>query len=361
MARMVCSTHVRITHIASLCRTPARGVELDSWSRKTRAGLGLFPKLTILYIDVIMMSVVTQSACVRGAVQAGWLSEAENTDLSSDAPITRQGSVNIRKRFEPRGLNMEQPNNSACLSNDAHLSLQPDGLYVPSTELVQLLVIARSDYDWPSGTGAAKSQQTIIDLESVAERCMATLTADDAHRIIVDVSKWAGNNAISHQKIINATPNQKKEMQTALSILVTHGHLDAGLDALCELPGIRLVIASKIYRFCQPRKGAALDRHASYFFNSLPVIGNDFATNFTREWSTGRRSSSRLAIYSNGGYVRNRDEYILSYLPLLASIANWLNSSSKQYRCAATNQLKEWRPTDVEMAAYYWWACNGAR
>jgi hypothetical protein len=138
-----------------------------------------------------------------------------------------------------------------------------------------------------------------------------------------------------------------------------------GLDALSEIPGINLVIASKIFRFTCPYVAAAVDRHASYFFNSLAVVSSIHAprkaTCFKREWTTGRHSSSRLATFTPGYYRLNRQHYVEAYLPILASIANILNKSNLLYTCAATGNKKVWRPTDVEMAAYYWWATNGAR
>jgi hypothetical protein len=139
------------------------------------------------------------------------------------------------------------------------------------------------------------------------------------------------------------------------------GNRTAALVALCNLPGISLVIASKIYRFCAPQVGAAVDRHASYFFNSLPVVNEGKASHFFREWSNGRHTSSRLAIYSRADYNRNLTEYVENYLPLSANIASEVNAFPALYSCAATGQRRSWTPADVETASYYWWACNGSR
>ena len=80
-----------------------------------------------------------------------------------------------------------------------------------------------------------------------------------------------------------------------------------------------------------------------------------------REWAKGYGSTSRLAIYSSTGYARNRREFTDAYLPLLTKIAGEMNALSVPYTCAVTGQHKKWRPVDVEMAAYYWWACHGSR
>lgn len=133
------------------------------------------------------------------------------------------------------------------------------------------------------------------------------------------------------------------------------------LNKLCQLPGISLVIASKIFRFCAPQIGAAVDRHSSYFFNSLPIVGYGLTTRFSREWANGGHTASRLANFNETGYARNRDQYIQSYLPILASISSALNETGRQYRCAATGQMESWNPADIEMAAYYYWARHGAR
>jgi hypothetical protein len=147
-------------------------------------------------------------------------------------------------------------------------------------------------------------------------------------------------------------------MQAAIGNLLIPASARHGIETLCLLPGISLVIASKIYRFCAQQTGAAVDRHASYFFNALP---GGAATNFRREWANANHTSSRLAIYIPPWLNYNTDEYFDSYLPLLLCIANALNGAHAQYLCAATQARRNWTPADVEMAAYYWWACHGSR
>lgn len=191
--------------------------------------------------------------------------------------------------------------------------------------------------------------------------CLADLNVHNAHAITVQVSTWAGNNAEAHAQIVGATPMQQAQMQAAISNLITPGRECVGIDALCTLPGISIVIASKIYRFCAPNHGAAVDRHASYFFNSLPVAGGGNATRFDREWANARHTTSRLAIYTLSGYVHNKAEYFSTYLPTLTCIAQALIEIPAPYTCAAQNAPMNWTPADVEMAAYYWWATNGAR
>jgi hypothetical protein len=238
------------------------------------------------------------------------------------------------------------------------INLSPDS--VPSPALAQLLVATRNGYDWPVGTGAEVSQQNIINLEATVAGRLTHLNAANAHQIVVDVSSWAGNYANPQAQLVAATPAQQEEMLVAIGNLIS-GNLAVGIDTLSALPGISLVIASKIFRFCAPQVGAAVDRHSSYFFNSLPIDGHGSATNFEREWADGQHNISRLAGYAPLVYARNRNEYIQCYLPLLGRIASRLNESDRQYRCAATGELRLWTPADVEMAAYYYWACNGAR
>jgi hypothetical protein len=202
---------------------------------------------------------------------------------------------------------------------------QQGGTCVPSAALSQLFTTARSGYDWPAGMGASVSQQRIISLEISTSGLTAALNATNAHRIVSDVSSWAGNNSRSHNRILSATALERRTMYSAIASLLTVGNEEAGIDALCSLPGMRLVIATKVFRFCCPRSGAAVDRHASYFFNSLPVVGGGPATRFVRQWSNGRRSASRLAIYSSSRYAQNKREYFEAYLPLLVRLACELN------------------------------------
>lgn len=239
-------------------------------------------------------------------------------------------------------------------------------LYTISPALINLLVVARQNYDWPAGTGSAISQARVNALEEAVSNNLINLNPANAHQIISLVSHWAGNNANSHANIVAAIPTQKEIMYKAINNLLESANASKGIDILSTLPGISLVIASKIYRFCCPTVGASVDRHSSYFFNSLQTTGHGFSTSFFREWSNGRHTAgrhtaSRLAIYQNNVYLHNRNEYFRTYLPLLSCISDALNNGNHGFVCAATSVMKNWTPTNVEMAAYYWWACNGAR
>jgi hypothetical protein len=251
------------------------------------------------------------------------------------------------------------------LPNGVEVTEVGNGRFQPSAHLSKLLAESRSNYDWPAGTGAAKSQAVIISLEKRVADLMQFLDESSAHEIIMKVSEWAGNNVKAHRTIATASQNQKKKMFDSFVALANKGLPRNALDSLANLPGIGLVIATKIYRFCCPAVGAAVDRHASYFFNSLDIVFSGQckrkALAFRREWATGSKSTSRLATYTPSGYSWNRDQYIDQYLPFLSSIANSLNESKVPLVCAATGKQMVWRPADVEMSAYYWWACNGAR
>ena len=155
------------------------------------------------------------------------------------------------------------------------------------------------------------------------------------------------------------------DMQQAVSKLGKQATISAALDELSGVPGMRLVMATKVFRFCHPTVGAALDRHTSYFFNSLDVVQPDGtilkATKFRREWTTGAHTRSRLAIYQPNRHNHNRDEFVNVYLPFLESLSAALNDGGVLYTCGSTGSKRKWRPTDVEMAAFYWWALNGSR
>lgn len=195
-----------------------------------------------------------------------------------------------------------------------------------------------------------QTQQRIQDLD-----------AEMAHLIIRHVSQWGGNRR-RLQAIDVAPPDGKSKFEAAIRKLLA-GHLRSALEALLEQPGVSLVMASKVYRFCCPQAGAAVDRHCSYFFNSLRLneAGGTpgTCTRFKREWADGNRRSSRLATFTRLGHEANANEYVDSYLPLVAAIADWLNREGIQYICAASSTHKPWRPADVEMAAYHWWSRNG--
>ena len=246
-----------------------------------------------------------------------------------------------------------------------HLSETNDGEVQISSELEKILVSSRQSYDWPNGTGTAVSQQRVIDLEAQVAALIAALNPANARIIIREVCLWGGNNNQAQAAIEDASLTTRTNMMFAIRKVMNPSILGEGLDSLCAVPGIGLVMATKIYRFCCPDWGIAVDRHASYFFNSLSVIRSNEtmtkATRFNREWANGRHSISRLAVYHENGRVQNRDEFIRSYLPCLTKIASGLNAKETTYFCAAMGTTKIWRSADVEMAAYYWWAHNGPR
>ena len=256
---------------------------------------------------------------------------------------------------------MPIPNDAPSLPHGVELNFTSLGQCAPSTALVDLLVTARSQYDWPRGGGAAASQQVILTLENTVAGLQAHLSPSRARDIIVAVSDWAGNNANSHSRIVNANAAAQQVMAQAITDLMTPGRERTAFDALRGLDGVSLVIASKIYRFCRPTVGAAVDRHASYFFNSLRSHRGVPATTFRRQWANGRRATSRLGIYSVAGLAHNLDHYFEPYLPLLMRLTNALNALARPYTCAVRGTPQAWRPADVEMAAYFWWACHGAR
>jgi hypothetical protein len=260
---------------------------------------------------------------------------------------------------------MPAPNDTLDLPQGIELILHANGRLEPSPALAALLVEARSHYDWPAGTGPNHSQQTILTLEATVAGLLNNLNTTTAHQIVTMVSHWAGNNASSHANIVCAAEETKEQMLNAITVLDAADGPGGGLDILSKLPGVSLVIATKIYRFCFPLVGVAVDRHASYFFNSLDVAAQNQqrakATHFLREWANGRHTTTRLRIYDRAGYKGNRKEYINNYFPLLCRIAEALNRLPASYTCAATNQHRRWRAADIEMAAYYWWASHGSR
>lgn len=257
---------------------------------------------------------------------------------------------------------MPPPNNfNGAFPPGANITPGPGGTFVPSPPLAALLVASRQAYDWPEGTGSVLSQATVIALEQGIAGFMGALTPFTAHSIALLVSRWFENNRSAHENILRYTAAHKAALQTAITLMGTPpATLATGLNGLCGLAGIALVAATKIYRFCYPAAGGSLDRHASYFFNSLPVVrgATPFATAFQREWSTAAHTTSRLAVYNPDGQNHNLMEFINAYIPTVAGISAALNAASITYACAATGIAKPWRPADVEMAAYSYWAAT---
>ena len=262
---------------------------------------------------------------------------------------------------------MAAPTDTTVLG-DLHIRKDAEGVISLSGELAELLVQARSGYAWRASSST--SQQRIIDLERDTHERIESLNDEKAHWIIQQVSRWGGNRGSASPKIDHASPAEKREFAGLIQALLSPRSFEKALSGLSAKPGLDLVIATKVYRFCWPEGGAAVDRHSSYFFNSLDLMDADGkrtkCCQFRRQWD-GKRTragpTSRLAIYDPGGRGRdaNLREYAHCYLPLLSAVAASLNGLGLTFTCAATGAKKGWRSADIEMAAYQWWSRNGPR
>ena len=244
-----------------------------------------------------------------------------------------------------------------------------DGIYVTrsslgdalvvSPELGELLVQSRNAYAWRGSP--RESQKRMLALTGDAARAMAALNATTLHQLVARIAKW--DSGRTDAAIAGWTTDQREQARAALVELHGGRNVRKWLLELDALPGLDLVLATKIYRFIAPAIGAAGDRHSTYFANSLAVHDDDGplteATDFRREWASGSHAASRWAIY--GDKEAEADEYAERYLPLLAGIANALNASGRPHTCAARGVAVEWLPADVEMAMAFWWAKHGPR
>jgi hypothetical protein len=254
---------------------------------------------------------------------------------------------------------MASPVDAPVFLSAIYLAQLPrEGLGV-SDKLAELLADEREHYRWRATT-AAVSQRNIIELENEVARRIEHLDADKAGWIVREVSRWGGNNQKAAQTLASASSEQNCTFARLIEQLLTPASASDALAALTKQPGISLVMASKVYRFCCPDVGAAIDRHSSYFFNSLPLqvdgglVGT--CTRFKREWANGQHRASRLAIYTDSNCEANLLEYCRAYLPALLTIAEQLNSQRGGFLCGASKAKRRWRPADVEMAAYSWWS-----
>ena len=258
-------------------------------------------------------------------------------------------------------ITMAAPDDAPVFSSAIYLVRLPHEGWGVSDKLADLLTEEREHYRWKATT-AAVSQGNIIELETEVARRIENLNPANASWIVREVSRWGGNNPKALHTLASASSEQNCTFARLIKQLLTPLSATSALGALTKQSGLGMVMASKIYRFCCPDVGAAVDRHSSYFFNSLPlqVEGGPVSTctRFKRQWANGQHRASRLAIYTDSNCEANLDEYCRAYLPALATIAELLNSNSVRggFLCAATKVRRRWRPADVEMASYSWWS-----
>lgn len=207
---------------------------------------------------------------------------------------------------------MSQPNDAPAFSTELCLiESVPEALRV-SNRLADLLSEARTQYAW-GAESASKSQKIIAKLENETARRLADLHGDNAQWIVQEVSRWGGNNRNAIRAIADASPEQKQTFAELIGWLLIPSSTERALRELTKQPGLGLVMASKIYRFCCPHVGAAVDRHSSYFFNSLSARDETGklrpCSQFMREWANGRHRASRLAAYADSKLGVNLKEY----------------------------------------------------
>jgi hypothetical protein len=260
---------------------------------------------------------------------------------------------------------MPAPNDASVFGSELHILASEVGTLWLSDALVDLFIQSRERYAWPKKQTAQESQKEVIDIEQQFHSLTANVDDENAQLIVQRVSTWGGNNATAKHAIRCASQAQKHEFARLILELLSPSTIKSALRRLAGQPGVDLVMATKIYRFCVPRAGAALDRHCSYFSNPLwdrrvPEAPRA-CTQFRREWTNGKHNTTRLATFSKTVREWNLDQYLDCYLPLLEAIAGSLNSRVGGFRCAASANRKAWRPADVEMAAYQWWSRNGPR
>ena len=232
-------------------------------------------------------------------------------------------------------MTMAPPVDAPAYHSAIYLVQLPHEGWGISDKLAGLLNDEREHYKW-NATTAAVSQRNIIELETEIARRIEHLDAGEAGWIVREVSRWGGNNQKALHTLASASSEQNYTFARLIKQLLSPTSATDALRALTKQPGLSLVMASKIYRFCCPDVGAAVDRHSSYFFNSLPLQAEgglvSACTRFRRAWANGQHRTSRLA-----------------------TVAQLLNSRSG-FLCAATKAKKRWRPADVEMASYSWWS-----
>lgn len=158
----------------------------------------------------------------------------------------------------------------------------------PSPMLATLLMEARRGYRWPLTATSAASQQAVLDLEQEGAVWRNDPAAGIAHQFAVAVSVWGGNWIGAHNAIVGYDEEQQGTLRRAL-VMAVDGQMGEAMVNLAELPGLSVVMASKLLRFTLPDTCAAVDRHASYMTNSLPDMSDGAVagscTAFHRQWS----------------------------------------------------------------------------
>ncbi len=256
---------------------------------------------------------------------------------------------------------MASPASSAStLGADVYVTRATSGgTLAVSPALADLLIEARNNYAWRGLTG--DSQKKIRDLTRDAARTMEMPAPVAIQQLIARIAKWGGGR--QDARIARWDADDRARAVAATIGLRRMQDISTWLLELAALPGIGLVIATKVFRFVAPDIGAAGDRHSTYFTNSLSVRCGDgsveLASCFRREWATGAHAASRWAVY--GAREAETLEYVERYLPLLKKITASLNAGGRQYTCAARGISVDWTPADVEMAMFFWWAKHGPR
>jgi hypothetical protein len=147
------------------------------------------------------------------------------------------------------------------------------------------------------------------------------------------VSEWVGNRTKAKDVISNTSDTQKQQLAGFIRELLMPSSIKSGLRGLTGQPGIDLVMATKIYRFCTPSTGAAVDRHCSQ-------PSTDTARTFSTHYGIDARPEQRPAPNSAvNGQMASTKRHAWQPSLMLDATGIYFNISSPIFR--------SWRPLQI--------------
>lgn len=93
-------------------------------------------------------------------------------------------------------------------------------------------------------------QRAVLDLEQGVRIRLTDLDAESVMWIACAVSEWGGDNQKAIEVVLTATPEENKHLAELIGRLLSPSTAKSAIFELTAHPGIGLVMASKIYRFC---------------------------------------------------------------------------------------------------------------
>lgn len=222
----------------------------------------------------------------------------------------------------------------------------------------------RESYEWPPGSGRARSEQVILNLQSSVYSSIIDRDVQKLALSLAEIHRW---------KTQNRQDQTSKYCEALKSLRENYLEKIINLGPFTSTNNLEHLIRTLKVRNCNLPVCTAT---ASFLFNrqAVPILDKFVSQFFTRQFKTnlvdketaevlrfvnnipfrledGGTGSLRLSVYTPTGFDYNLSKYINDFVPECNRIAQSLRQSGISYN-DTQGKLVEFNPIDIDMAIF---------